>query len=107
MLSPHRAGLSGSLVCAQAAELGSPRGNVERSGLIAEGVPMNVASLRVAAAVLTMASGWVLVLAGYVAYSSSVAAGALISLPSGPIIVAGLATAARADQAAGDTVVAV
>jgi hypothetical protein len=68
---------------------------------------MNVASLRVAAAVLAMASGWILVLAGYVAYSSSVAAAALINLPSGPIILAAFAVAARADRVAGIDAVAV
>ena len=67
---------------------------------------MNVASLRFAAAVMTLASGWLLVLAGYVAYAESWAAGALISLPSGPIILVALATAARADAVGGDSAVA-
>ena len=67
---------------------------------------MNVASLRIAAAVMTIASGWILVLAGYVAYTGSWATGLLITLPSGPIILAGLATAARADRIDGDTAVA-
>ena len=66
---------------------------------------MTVASLRFAAAVMTIASGWIMVLAGYVAYSGSVAAGVLITLPSGPIILAAFATAARADRVGGDTAV--
>lgn len=67
---------------------------------------MNAGSLRVAAALLMMASGWTLVLAGYVAYGGSWAAGFLISLPSGPLILLALATAARADRVGGDTAVA-
>ena len=67
---------------------------------------MNVGSLRLAAAVMTMASGWTLVLAGYVAYTGSWAAGALITLPSGPLILVALATAARADRVGSDTAVA-
>ena len=66
---------------------------------------MTVGSLRFATAVLTMASGWTMVLAGYVAYTGSWAAGALITLPAGPIILVALATAARADRVGGDTAV--
>ena len=61
--------------------------------------------LRVAAAVMTIASGWLLVLAGYVAYTGSWAAGALITLPSGMAILAALATAARADRVGGNAAV--
>jgi len=68
--------------------------------------PMNVTSLRFAAALMTMASGWILVLAGYVAYTGSPLAAVVITLPSGPIILLALATAARADAVDGDTAVA-
>jgi hypothetical protein len=47
---------------------------------------------------MTTASGWLLVLAGYLAFTGSWAAGALITLPSGAIILAAFATAARADR---------
>lgn len=55
---------------------------------------------------MTMASGWILVLAGYVAYTGSWAAALLITLPSGPIILLALITAARADRVGADTAVA-
>jgi hypothetical protein len=65
---------------------------------------MGVGSLRLWATsvALTLASGALMMLAGYVAYTGSWAAGVLITIPGGIVIMAAFAAAVRADQIARD-----
>jgi hypothetical protein len=65
---------------------------------------MGVGSLRLraASAALTFLSGALMMLAGYLGYTESWAAGLLITLPGGIVILAAFAAAVRADQIARD-----
>ena len=59
-------------------------------------------SLRAASVALTLVSGALMMLAGYIGYTGSWATGVLITIPGGFVILAAFAAAIRADQTARD-----
>jgi hypothetical protein len=66
-------------------------------------MPVEALRLRALAAALTLLSGAVMMLAGYVAESDGWAPAGFISIAGGIVILAAFALARRADQAAGRT----
>jgi hypothetical protein len=65
-----------------------------------------VLRLRAFAAALTLLSGAVMMLAGYIGHTESWTAAGLITIPGGIVILGGFALARRADRADGQTIAA-
>jgi 2-keto-3-deoxy-galactonokinase len=67
-------------------------------------MPAEVLRLRACAAALTLLSGAVMMLAGYIGHTESWTSAGLITIPAGIAILAAFALARRADRADGRTV---